>query len=107
MVEKYKDIIPSLLAAHSLSGCDTVTKMLEIGKGKVFSVVKRCSLNFLGRADSDVEDYIQEGKQFVAQCYGMREPISSKNRLLIFLVGINFCMICFFRKIHKNVYKEN
>ena len=52
MAEKHKGTIPSLVAAHSLSGCDTVLKMFGIGKGKAFSVAKRCHLNFLGRADS-------------------------------------------------------
>ena len=81
MLKKQKDIIPSLGAVHSLFGCNTVQKMFGIRKGKAFSVVKRCPLNFLGRADSDVDDYIQEGKQFIAQCYGMKETISSKNRV--------------------------
>ena len=66
-----KDIILSLTAAYSLSGCDTVPKMFRIGKGKTFSVVKRCLVNFLGRADL-VDGYIQEGKQFVAQCFKMK-----------------------------------
>lgn len=71
MVEKHNGMIPSLVAAHSLSGCDTVLKMFGIGKGKAFSVVKRCLVNFLGRADL-VDGYIQEGKQFVAQCFKMK-----------------------------------
>lgn len=34
IVEKYKDLIPSLLAVHALTRCDTVPKMLGTGKGK-------------------------------------------------------------------------
>ena len=89
MVEKHNGMIPSLVAAHSLSGCDTVLKMFGIGKGKAFSVVKRCPLNFLGRADS------------------------LKNRfVLIHFEGVDscryyFCEFYLFSNIHKNVYQEN
>ena len=34
--ENHTDVIPSLVAAHSLCGCDTVPKMFGIGKGRAF-----------------------------------------------------------------------
>ena len=33
-VQKHKDLIPSLLAVHALTGCDTVRKILELGREK-------------------------------------------------------------------------
>ena len=33
---KYSQIVPSLLAAHAFSGCDTVPKLLNVGKNKIF-----------------------------------------------------------------------
>ena len=33
-VEKHHDIIPSILAGHALSGCDTVAACYGVGKGK-------------------------------------------------------------------------
>ena len=34
-VEKHANIVPQLLAAHGLSGCDTVAQLYGIGKGTV------------------------------------------------------------------------
>ncbi|MES9879341.1 MAG: hypothetical protein ABW185_00475, partial [Sedimenticola sp.] len=33
-------VIPGLLAAHALSGCDTVASYFGIGKGKVLKVLR-------------------------------------------------------------------
>ena len=38
IVEKYKELILSLLAVHALTRCDTVPKMLGIGKGKALKL---------------------------------------------------------------------
>ena len=39
--EKNRSIIPGLLAAHALSGCDTVASYYGINKGKVLEVPGR------------------------------------------------------------------
>ena len=39
-VEKNLSIIPGLLAAHALSGCDTVAGYYGIGKGTVLKVLR-------------------------------------------------------------------
>ena len=39
-VEKNRSIIPGLLAAHALSGCDTVASFYGISKGKVIKVLR-------------------------------------------------------------------
>ena len=43
---KHKDIIPHILVAHALSGCDTVAQCWGIGKGKVVKVLKAASHTF-------------------------------------------------------------
>ena len=45
-VQKHMSIIPKLLVAHVLSGCDTVTSYFGIGKKKVLKVLQE------GRCDS-------------------------------------------------------
>ena len=81
-VEKHKDLIPSLIALHSLSGCDTVPMMFGIGKSKALSAVEKCPLQLLGQESADINEVITEAKQFVSQCYGMKEISSSKNRFV-------------------------
>ena len=36
VVKKHSKIIPNILGAHSLSGCDTVSSFSSIGKSAVF-----------------------------------------------------------------------
>ena len=38
---KNAEIVPSLIAAHALSGCDSVPKMLGIVKKKIVSVLQQ------------------------------------------------------------------
>ena len=45
-VEKNRSIIPGLLAAHALSGCDTVASYYGIGKGKVLKVLRGGTTHF-------------------------------------------------------------
>ena len=80
MVEKHKDLIPSLLAVHVLIGCDSVPNMFGIGKGKALHLMKKCSLQCLGEKNSSYTDFMEESKKFVAHCYIMTEVSSSSNR---------------------------
>ena len=80
IVEKHKVLIPSLLAVHALKECDTVPMMFGIGKGKALNDLKKVTLQFLGKKDASYTDFMQESKRFVAQCYGMNEVSSSRNR---------------------------
>ena len=70
--ERHKDSIPSLLAVHALTGCDTVPNMSEIGKGKALNVMKKITLQCLGEKDASYTDFMEK---FVAHCYGMTEVI--------------------------------
>lgn len=49
-VQKHRDIVPDLLAAHALSGCDTTACHFGIGKCKVVKVLEKGhSLSLLGQ----------------------------------------------------------
>jgi len=58
-VLQHKTIIPDLLAAHALSGCDTTASCFGIGKGKVVKALRQGhSLSCLGDEKSDPTDVI-------------------------------------------------
>ena len=51
-VKKHKSIVPSILAAHALTGCDSVSKLYGIGKAKAISALKSVSLSVFGNPES-------------------------------------------------------
>ncbi|KAJ8317813.1 hypothetical protein KUTeg_004633 [Tegillarca granosa] len=59
--EDISDILPDLLAAHALSGCDTVACYHGIGKGTHLSSV--------GNPESDIATIIKESTKFVSTCF--------------------------------------
>ena len=69
--EKQKDVVPSLLAAHALSGCDSEPELYSLGKKSVWFLLQKYPLQYLGEASADVSDVIQEGKKFIAAHYGI------------------------------------
>ena len=71
-VKKSKEIIPSLLRMHALTGCDTVAQHFGIGKGKAFKVLKTQTLQSLGEMDATLDDVYLEATAFIAQCYGIK-----------------------------------
>ena len=59
-VEKHQNIIPEILAAHTLSDCDTVTCCFGIGKNTVLKVVRSgISLSLLGHIDAPLPAVIE------------------------------------------------
>ena len=73
-VEKSKDIVPNLLAAHGLTGCDTVAKLHGIGKGTVINKLKQGhTFQHLGDLNSSLEDVMEEATKFIGACYGSKE----------------------------------
>ena len=67
------EIVPSLIAAHALSGCDGVPKMFGIGKKKIVSVLQQgFHLQKLGDIQSEKTSIIEECSKFVAACYGFK-----------------------------------
>ena len=68
---KHKEIIPNLLAAHALSGCDTVAQCWGVGKGKLVKVLKAGhTLPSIGTVSASDAEVVQEATSFMAACYG-------------------------------------
>ncbi len=57
--EANKSIVPGLLAAHAISGCDTVASYYGIGKGKALKVLKKgqYELSLLGDTSLPMSQY--------------------------------------------------
>ena len=88
-VEKYSHFVNSLIPVHALTGCDTMP-MFGIGKTKSENIVSKQPFKFLGQTNADITSVLHEGKSLVAQCYGLNETDSSKNRFVykIFNLGL-------------------
>ena len=72
-----KDLVPCLLAAHSISGCDTVPQYYGIGKKRVLKTLNSFPLQNLGDDKQDFENILSESKSFIAACYGITEISST------------------------------
>ena len=51
-VKKYKSVVPSILAAHALTGCDSVPKLYGIGKAEEINALKTVSLSVFENPES-------------------------------------------------------
>ena len=72
-VAKHWSIVPQLLSAQALSGCDTVASYFGIGKTKVVKVLEAGNrLNHLGNPSAKIEDIRCESAAFIAACYGQK-----------------------------------
>ena len=73
-VQRHSAIIPQLLAAHALSGCDTVAKLSALGKSTVVKKLQQGhKLYKLGNKNADIQDVVSEATQFIAACYGRKD----------------------------------
>ena len=88
-VKKHKSIVPSILAAHALTGCDTVPKLYGTGKAKPISTLKSVPLCVLGNPESSEAENMDDAKRFIARCYGVDNKSSSENRCVMFLVELS------------------
>ena len=84
-MDKHKTIVPQILKAHEISGCDTVAYLYGIWKGvvvkKLFTEMK---LIHLGNADADLDDVVSDATTFIAACYGVRYAKSmSEDRVAV------------------------
>lgn len=67
----HANIIPQLLPAHALSGCDTVAQVNGIGKATVVKQLKRgYKLDSIGNLEVDMKTVNTEATSFIAACYG-------------------------------------
>ena len=70
-VAKHKKIIPDIVAAHSLSGCDSVSVMHGNGKGTALKVLRAGhQLKVIGQQNASLTSVFTEAFNFVAACYG-------------------------------------
>ena len=79
-VEWNRYLVPFLIPLHALTSCDTVPKLYGIRKAKALAVSKKHPLKYVRDSSADIEDVKTEGRSFIAQCYGMKDTSSSKNR---------------------------
>ncbi len=72
-VNKHKAIIPNLLAAHGLTGCNTVATCYGIGKDTALKVLKsnNFSLSHLGDTKKSPTDIVSQATQYMLTCYGL------------------------------------
>ena len=81
---KHSAIIPNVLAAHGLTGCDTVASCYGIGKGTVVKTL--CSgmaLSLLGDIDASMTEIIQQSMKFMLKCYGMNQAETMSNARML------------------------
>ena len=88
-VDCHKDIIPSLLAGHALTGCDSVPKYFGIGKVKVCSLLKHYPLTHLGNIGAGMDLVFQESEIFIAACYGIKSAPSMSQVRYVYCSFIN------------------
>ena len=75
-VEYNKEIVPSLVALHALTGCDSVPMMFGIGKAKGLKALKETPLTCIGKKSCAMKDVLNEGFKFVASCYNRKDTNS-------------------------------
>ena len=71
-VQRHPNVMPHLLAAHGLTGCDTVATYFGIGKMTVLKVLQARDndLTKLGDTVMSLSDSTQQAVQFLLSCYG-------------------------------------
>ena len=71
--KEHANILPNLLAAHGLSGCDTIAPCYGIGKMKIFKTLKQRnhSLSCLGDSNANWPDVVKQAISFMLACYGV------------------------------------
>ena len=77
-VRKHQDIMGNLLAAHGLSGCDTVATYFGIGKTTVLKALRSqpFMLDDIGNTEKTVQDAVEQATPFMLLCYGQPKCIS-------------------------------
>ena len=77
-VDKNRTIMDNLLAAHGLTGCDTVAMYHGIGKGVTLKVLRtsNLSLSKIGDITVSIEEAVVQATHFILSCYGRPECTS-------------------------------
>ena len=76
-VRKHENIVHNLLAAHALSGCDTVASYYGIGKATVLKILRtgKYPLNGFSSLDSPFSEALQQAEKFVVACYHQQDSL--------------------------------
>ena len=77
-VDRHRDIIPDLLAAHGLNGCDTVATYFGIGKAAALRVLASGghALTYVGDTSRILSEITAQATPFVLACYGQTKCTS-------------------------------
>ena len=78
----YHGMIPSLLAGHALSGCDTVAACYGVGKGIMLR--KNVSVDKIGNIQADWCDVMAQATRFTAECYGQPMATSMSEARVVY-----------------------
>ena len=70
--DKYSASPSCVPAMQALSRCNTVPKMCGIGKVTALKITMSNPVSFLVNLESTTSDVVQEAKQFLERCYGVR-----------------------------------
>ena len=72
-IKERANILPNLLSAHGLSGCDTIAPCCGIGKIKIFKTLEQGnhSLSCLGDSNANWPDVVKQATSFMLACYGV------------------------------------
>ena len=76
VAEEHSSIVPDLLAAHGLTGCDTVTSYFGVGKVAALKVLRhgKCSLNLLGNTGRPpFSEVVSQATHFMLAGYGQQK----------------------------------
>ena len=70
-VNQHHDITPNLLAAHGLTGCDTVAPYFGIGKSVALNVLRSGvhSLSSIGDTNCILSDIMSKATPYILACY--------------------------------------
>ena len=74
--DKHSSIMPSLLAGHALSGCDSVPQLFGIGKKTMKKQIEKHPLTKLGQQDANISEVFSECTGFISACYGFPNECS-------------------------------
>ena len=71
-VNQHRVIIPNLLAAHGLTGCDTVAPYFGIGRSVALNVLQSGvhSLSSIGDTNCTLSDIMSQATSYILACYG-------------------------------------
>ena len=77
-VDLHRDIIPDMLAAHGLIGCDTVATYFGIGKAAVLRVLTSGghALTYVGDTSRILSEVTAQATPFILACYGQTKCTS-------------------------------